>query len=895
MAALRAVQDEVGCRVCLLGLQSRPELDRLAGTVISVNEARGRIGVQLDDGQRISLPRRTLMREEKSPWEKCRHGGPEPDPELMEAFNALFEVAMQLTAPCLEHVRLLEKHVRRYAVPPILVASMGVDAYIARDYNICRSFAVCAIVLQGVREEGLGRFFKSVKARLRGKVGSPTVVKVETQLAKCTRASGLFEVLDSFVECPLAAGLEAQAVAAFPGNSVAGFGREWSCLHVAAHRGVGLKQSHIDPAPSPMDAIFEGREPSPQTSGNAAAAQAGEKIARLALQCLATHGSTIGSRRDQAIAMRDLSDMMLASIGGVNISVSRAEKREDMMKTLELLEVGGAIFVDGGGAPLLNTLLARCLTDSVQGDLWLQQDTLLGDEARDEVLFAFEVVERLQSTAVAFALIRGGGAKHLCNFMSSAHDFVVDIRATSALSSILAAADTSEIETELGARLDSVVRFVAQMMQELLRRDELDFSHLEQLLQISTTIAGVSAELACLVATAEVRGMRFSIPSSLLLILCRHAQAQQAGQLHGTGPNGLNIMVHVQPISKALVALYTISLHFDLRVVTLFNGVKFVDALEQYVSFLHGFVHFQNTSPMLQACLARLRQFTHLRAPPMNPGLAPIETELGQVRRLRLFARSMHEARGRVLEQRREQRAHGVGPTIERANNARLHGNELIMSRRFQEAADAYSEAVVTLTGLESDVDVAWSLVLALSNRAEALRRLDRHEAVLDDCTSAWMLLERYEGLFDVDRADAIGEKLVQREASTRLAAEAQQRGGVARQASAAQDQARTERRRRAQEAFATQRGAELARANAVGGTSIGAAVVAEADNLECPICLEGSKYGPLEDVCGYGHFIHLSCAAVWRETRLEQQRIATWRGSAENLGPSCPTCRRRI
>ena len=29
------------------------------------------------------------------------------------------------------------------------------------------------------------------------------------------------------------------------------------------------------------------------------------------------------------------------------------------------------------------------------------------------------------------------------------------------------------------------------------------------------------------------------------------------------------------------------------------------------------------------------------------------------------------------------------------------------MSRRLQEAVDAYSEAVVTLTGLESDVNVA--------------------------------------------------------------------------------------------------------------------------------------------------------------------------------------------
>ncbi len=69
MSALRAVQDEVGCRVCLLGMQSRPE-------VISVNEARDHIGVQLDGHtDPISLPRRTLMKEDKNPWDKCRHGG----------------------------------------------------------------------------------------------------------------------------------------------------------------------------------------------------------------------------------------------------------------------------------------------------------------------------------------------------------------------------------------------------------------------------------------------------------------------------------------------------------------------------------------------------------------------------------------------------------------------------------------------------------------------------------------------------------------------------------------------------------------------------------------------------------------------------------------------------
>ena len=107
------------------------------------------------------------MREDTHPWDKCCHGGPNPEPDLMEACNTLFETTTQLTAPCLEHVRLLEPHVHRYAMPLILVALMSLDAYIARDYSTCWSLAVCAIVLEGVREEGLGWFFKSVnKARL---------------------------------------------------------------------------------------------------------------------------------------------------------------------------------------------------------------------------------------------------------------------------------------------------------------------------------------------------------------------------------------------------------------------------------------------------------------------------------------------------------------------------------------------------------------------------------------------------------------------------------------------------------------------------------------------------------------------------------------------------------
>jgi hypothetical protein len=54
--ALHAVQGAVGCRVCVHNLRSRPELNRLAGTVTSVDEAKGRLGVRLDgQGAPISV------------------------------------------------------------------------------------------------------------------------------------------------------------------------------------------------------------------------------------------------------------------------------------------------------------------------------------------------------------------------------------------------------------------------------------------------------------------------------------------------------------------------------------------------------------------------------------------------------------------------------------------------------------------------------------------------------------------------------------------------------------------------------------------------------------------------------------------------------------------------
>jgi hypothetical protein len=386
-------------------------------------------------------------------------------------------------------------------------------------------------------------------------------------------------------------------------------------------------------------------------------------------------------------------------------------------------------------------------------------------------------------------------------------------------------------------------------MHDLLTEDVLDFSMLDVLLRVATLIAGGSAELAHLVASTSVRGIPYCIPTSLLLILVQHAHEQRAGRTDGPKAGAcLNGLAHLPPISMALTGLYTISLHFDLRVVALSNSGSFVDALGEYASFLHGFVHHQAVDPIAQECLARLRQFTASSAPPMNPCPLPVETEVEQTRRLRQYARSLHEVRGRVREQRHEQRTRGVGPAVERADDARQRGNRLIESSRWHEAADAYSEAVAALTGLfeglEMDAHAAWSLVLALSNRAEAFLKMGRHEAVLDDCTNAWVLLERHEGGFDAAKAEAIGVKLARREA----AAEAQQRGAAradaARQAAAERGQARTERRRRAREARVLRRALETAPISRGSSAAAGARDGAEAESASAEATSEARAVG---------------------------------------------------
>ena len=145
------------------------------------------------------------------------------------------------------------------------------------------------------------------------------------------------------------------------------------------------------------------------------------------------------------------------------------------------------------------------------------------------------------------------------------------------------------------------------------------------------------------------------------------------------------------PINLALEALYTISLHVDLRAVRIGGGGdvddSFEEALGEYSDWLHGFVHHQARSKYTQAYLARLVAFSPRGAPPMDPQPRPIETEAEQTRRLMQHADSLQRARRRA----REQRGRSVGDATRRADEARARGNGAIRAQRVQEALDAYS------------------------------------------------------------------------------------------------------------------------------------------------------------------------------------------------------------
>ena len=211
------------------------------------------------------------------------------------------------------------------------------------------------------------------------------------------------------------------------------------------------------------------------------------------------------------------------------------------------------------------------------------------------------------------------------------------------------------------------------------------------------------------------------------------------------------------------------------------------------------------------------------------------------------------------------------------------------------------------LTGLEVEPEVAgethaaWPLVLALSNRSEALLKLARHEAVLEDVTSAHVLLERYRASFDDADVTRIVQKLSRREAEAGTAIEVQQhreqRAQTELQRDAERRSARAERRRRARDAARAEAARNAREAadevDALAEALAGAQIEQRsAEPEECLICQEeGTTDQPLEDVCGHDHRLHAGCASRWRVECFRLQMAEPERHS----GPHCPMCRRPI
>jgi len=432
----------VGRGVCIDGVVARPELNGKLGTVESNDRSRGRCGM-LVDGQLVSLRLACLIPEDSPPWECCRHGGPAVPPAVMETISAFIETTNRIAAPCLEHVRLFEPALRRMTspIPPIILASMGVDAYMDAEYGHCRGFAVSAIVMDATLQVGVDQLFSQIAAGARAR--SAVVEQLVARLAKCTSAAGLFDVLGLFATC--------------------------QCLKTARARGVGLQQTNIDPTPSPVDTIWGGGElPTADPSSSVLAPSesarvAGERIGRLALALL--DPACTGALRARTLALRRAATAVFALQQPARGEVdSRATTRENMLVAMQAEAVAGMAFVEGGGVARLESFLVRGLVTLRRG---------VGLSVDEELLAALEVITSVGSSSLANALLEGRAARFVCQLADAARgNYVVAHSMMSALWSILRHASPSEYSVALGvALLRPVVAVAAHFLYDTLNED----------------------------------------------------------------------------------------------------------------------------------------------------------------------------------------------------------------------------------------------------------------------------------------------------------------------------------------------------------------------------------------------------------------------------------------
>jgi len=459
----------VGRSVCIGGVVARPELNGNLGTVESNDPSRGRCNVRVD-GELMSLRLACLTPEDMPPWDRCRHQlGPQASPAVMQTVNAFIEAAYQITAPCLEHVRLFEPLVRGLTslIPLInVLASMGIDAYVGSDHTNCRGFAVSVIVLDAVRQVGADHLFVQIAAGARSR--SAVVEQLVARLAKCTSATGLFDVLGLFATC--------------------------QCLQIARARGVGLKQADIDPTPSAVDTIWEAPElPTADPSASVlapseSACVAGEHIGLLAL-ALVDHACT-EALRARSLALRQAVAGVLEP-HGIHATVAlhraaeffggllgddaavpspsgagRATIRENELVVMQATAVAGMAFVEGGGVARVEASLAL-------GLVTLQRQRRDGGRpTKDEKLMAaLEAITSLGSPSLATALLEGRAARLVCQ-LADRGDSVVAHGCMRALRSILQHASPSEFSAALGmAALRAVVGVAANFLYDTLIED----------------------------------------------------------------------------------------------------------------------------------------------------------------------------------------------------------------------------------------------------------------------------------------------------------------------------------------------------------------------------------------------------------------------------------------
>eukprot|EP01063_Lacrimia_lanifica_P003823 TRINITY_DN12095_c0_g1_i1.p1 TRINITY_DN12095_c0_g1~~TRINITY_DN12095_c0_g1_i1.p1 ORF type:complete len:810 (+),score=138.78 TRINITY_DN12095_c0_g1_i1:92-2521(+) len=805
-----------GQYVRIRGVQARPQgcdINGQTGKVFSVDPVKGRCGVQVGD-IRVSLREACLIPFDATPpWEECRHGGPDPDMQAMMMATQFLQGAVSKTAPCVEHVRLLEPLVRRASgvVPPALVASLGVDAFIASDRSNCRTFAVSAVVLDAARQVGVDRLFREIAPG--ASAPSAAVRALKERLGKCATADGLVEVFGLFSHC--------------------------SCIAKAREYGYVVKQEDIEGRPSEHDAVFDNPVGDVPLIPSKTAGPTGKRLAAQALQLLERPG-----RKESMAICKAVAALNRAEQGQQG---QRGAARDKFVEAAQALAVAGMEIVDGGGVARIKASLAEGDTDTKVAVLGL--------------------LSAVQSPALAEALMAAGVGRAVCKLMKfPATEANIEL-ADHAAGALLGIVTNLPAGTAAAALGTSTLRTVVTVAVDVLSvrlgtpEDVLRFEGAHTFCALLFAIAGEGAELAELVALVTKRGVDgdFNFPTGLCMMLVHHAHEQQAGR---ADPHHSQI-----PITCALEGLYTLSLHWDIRMATLGDtvtdeSVSITEAIRDYGDFLHGYVHHQAQSKKLQAYLARLLAFSPSSAPALDPNPRPTETTVETNRRVAELAGAVQGTHRRA----RELRDGGAGDAeraVARSHELRKRGNA---AGDWEAAYTTYCEAVAVLVGCDTEPGAAWPLVLALSNRSEALLRLGRHAEVLEDVTSAFVLIARFEGMFDATEVARIAEKLARRENECKQhlesAPHAEQTAATRRRAA---------RRKRAREEAA--RRAEQADADA-----------------ECPIC-HGSA-GPLEDICGHGHFFHPACASVWRE---QCRKLKERDRNNTHHGPTCPTCRRPI